>query len=258
MVDELQWGAGIGEGRAQCCDHRAQSRRQLIPRHRIGQGRRIYQNFKKAVFYVVSIHIPIVLMVAVPLLAGWEWANLFTPLHIIFLELVMGPTCSIAFENEPAEAGQMQQPPRPLTATFLAGAELARSLVQGLAIAAAVLGVYYEAMQRGEPVAVGRTLVFATLVMSNIFLTLVNRSFTLLVFQTLWVRNRVLWLMLALTLGLLLVALWLPAARHLFEFAPVSAGALGWCALAALVGTGWIEGYKVVLRRLAQQKHNSV
>ena len=214
----------------------------------IEQGRRIYQNFKKAVFYVVSIHIPIVLTVAVPLLAGWEWANLFTPVHIIFLELVMGPTCSIAFENEPAEAGQMQQPPRPLTTTFLAGNELARSLVQGLGIALAVLGVYYVAMQRGEPVAVGRTLVFATLVLSNIFLTLVNRSFTLSVFRTLRVPNRVLWLMLTLTLGLLLVTLLVPAARQLFAFAPVSAAALGWCALAALVGTGWIEGYKALLR----------
>ena len=214
----------------------------------IAQGRRIYQNFKKAVFYVVSIHIPIVLTVAVPLLAGWAWANLFTPVHIIFLELVMGPTCSIAFENEPAEAGQMQQPPRPLTATFLAGAELGRSLVQGIGIAAAVLGVYYVAMRQGQPVAVGRTLVFATLVLSNIFLTLVNRSFTQSVFRTLRVPNRVLWLMLGLTLVLLLATLLVPAARQLFGFAPVPAAALGWCALAALAGVGWVEMYKAVLR----------
>ncbi|MFD1470727.1 cation-translocating P-type ATPase [Hymenobacter caeli] len=215
----------------------------------IAQGRRIYQNFKKAVFYVVSIHIPIVLTVAVPLLAGWKWENLFTPVHIIFLELVMGPTCSIAFENEPAEAGQMRQPPRPLTATFLAGPELGRSLAQGLGIAAAVLGVYYYFMQQGAALPVGRTLVFATLVLSNIGLTLVNRSFTQSVFQTLRVPNRVLWLMLALTLALLLVALLVPAAQRLFGFAPVPAGALGGCALAALAGVGWVEGYKAALGR---------
>ena len=214
----------------------------------IAQGRRIYQNFKKAVFYVVSIHIPIILTVAVPLLAGWRWANLFAPVHIIFLELVMGPTCSIAFENEPAEAGQMQQPPRPLTATFLAGAELARSIVQGLGITLAVLGVYYVTMRQGQPVAVGRTLVFATLVLSNIVLTLVNRSLTRSVWQTLRVPNWVLWLMLGLTLGLLLASLLVPAAQQLFGFAPVSAAALGWCTLAALVGAGWIEVYKALLR----------
>ena len=220
----------------------------------IAQGRRIYQNFKKAVFYVVSIHIPIILTVAVPLLAGWSWANLFSPVHIIFLELVMGPTCSIAFENEPAEAGQMQQPPRPLTSTFLAGAELGRSIVQGLGIAAAVLGVYYVAMRQGEPLVVGRTLVFATLVLSNILLTLVNRSFTQSVFCTLRVPNRVLWLMLGLTLALLLATLFVPAARALFGFAPVPMTALGWSALAALVGVGWVEAFKSFLRSRNQKK----
>ncbi len=211
----------------------------------IAQGRRIYQNFKKAVFYVVSIHIPIILTVAVPLLAGWKFANLFTPVHVIFLELVMGPTCSIAFENEPAEAGQMQQRPRPLTATFLAGAELGRALAQGLGIAAAVLGVYYVAMQQGAAIEAVRTLAFATLVVSNILLTLVNRSFTLSVWQTLRVPNRVLWLMLALTLALLLTTLLVPAARALFGFVPVPMAALGGCAAAALAGVGWVEVYKL-------------
>ena len=217
----------------------------------IAQGRRIYQNFKKAVFYIVSIHIPIVLTVAVPLLAGWKWQNLLTPVHIIFLELVMGPTCSIAFENEPAEAGQMQQPPRPLTSTFLAGAELGRSLVQGLGITAAVLGVYYAATRLGQSEAAVRTLVFTTLVLSNILLALVNRSFTQSVFRTLRVPNRVLWLLLGITLVLLLITQFVPAAQWLFGFVPVPAAALAWCGLATLLGVGWVEGYKAVLRSRA-------
>jgi Ca2+-transporting ATPase len=158
----------------------------------------------------------------------------------------MGPTCSVAFENEPAEAGQMQQPPRRTTDTFLAGPELGRSIVQGLGITAAVLGVYYAFMQQGESVEVVRTLAFTTLVLSNIGLTLVNRSFTQSVFQTLRVPNPVLSLMLGLTFGLLLTMLFVPAARQLFGFAPVSAIQLGWCTLAALVGVGWIEVYKVI------------
>ena len=75
----------------------------------IAQGRRIYQNLKKAVAYIVSIHIPIILTVAIPLIFDWRIANLFAPIHVIFLELVMGPTCSIAFENEPAEANQIDR-----------------------------------------------------------------------------------------------------------------------------------------------------
>ena len=215
----------------------------------IRQGRRIYQNLKKAVAYIVSIHIPIILTVAIPLLADWKIANLFTPIHVIFLELVMGPTCSIAFENEPAEANQMQQPPRPLGATFLAGSELGRSIVQGLGIALAVLSVYSVAMQRGEPVTVVRTLVFTTLVLSNILLTLVNRSMTQSVFATLRIQNRWLWLMLALTFLLLLTTLFFAPARALFGFASVSPMAIGWCALAALIGVGWIEIYKAIVRR---------
>ena len=210
----------------------------------VAQGRRIYQNFKKAVSYVVSIHIPIVLTVAVPLLANWPIANLFSPIHVIFLELVMGPTCSIAFENEPAEEGQMRQAPRALTATLFAGSELGRSITQGLGIALAVLTVYGFAMQRGEPEAVVRTLAFSTLVMSNILLTLVNRSLTLSIFQTLRVPNPILWLMLGLTFALLLATLFFDPAQNLFGFAHVSAINFAWCALAAFVGVCWIEVYK--------------
>lgn len=217
----------------------------------IAQGRKIYQNLKKAIAYIVSIHIPIILTVAVPLLANWQWENLFSPIHVIFLELVMGPTCSIAFENEPAEPGQMQQPPRqatdrPRPETFLAGRELGRSIAQGLGISGAVLGVYYIAMQQGESVAVVRTLVFTTLVLSNILLTLVNRSFTQSIVKTIRIPNPILSLMEGLTFGLLLTTLFVPDARQLFGFAPVSASALGWCGLAALIGVGWIEIYKVI------------
>jgi P-type Ca2+ transporter type 2C len=212
----------------------------------IAQGRRIYQNLKKAIAYIVSIHIPIILTVMVPLLASWQLANLFSPIHVIFLELVMGPTCSIAFENEPAEPGQMQQPPRKAKDTFLAGRELGRSLLQGLGISGAVLGIYYVAMQQGESVEVVRTLTFTTLVISNILLTLVNRSFTQSVFQTIRIPNPTLLLMLGLTFTLLLTTLFVPAARELFGFNPVPILNLGWCGLVALMGVGWVEVYKLV------------
>jgi Ca2+-transporting ATPase len=212
----------------------------------IAQGRRIYQNLQKAVSYIVSIHLPIILTVAVPLLAAWPLANLFGPVHIIFLELVMGPTCSIAFENEPAEADQMRQPPRLRTASFLSGPALGRSVLQGVGISLAVLGVYYAAMQQGAAAPVVRTLVFTTLVLSNIGLALVNRSFTEPVWRTIQVPNRLLGLLLGLTLALLLAVLLVPAARQLFGFVLVSGAELGWCALAALLGVGWIEVYKLL------------
>ncbi len=112
-----------------------------------------------------------------------------------------------------------------------------------------MLGVYYVTMQQGESVKVVRTLAFTTLVISNILLTLVNRSFTQSVFQTLQVPNPIMTLLLGLTFGLLLTTLFVPDARQLFEFAPVSVRALGWCGLASLVGVGWIEGYKAIQKR---------
>lgn len=214
----------------------------------IAQGRRIYQNLKKAIAYIVSIHIPIVLTVAVPLLAGWKLENLFSPIHIIFLELVMGPTCSIAFENEPAEAGQMSQAPRKMADTFLAGKELYRSIAQGLGIALAVLSVYYVTMHQGQSIDGVRTQVFLTLVLSNIALTLVNRSFTQPVWKTIRVPNWMLWLMLGLTLCLLLATLFIPPVQHLFGFTRIPVSAFGWCGLAALAGVGWIEGYKAFIQ----------
>ncbi|WP_205684177.1 cation-translocating P-type ATPase [Deinococcus sp. LM3] len=214
----------------------------------VAQGRRIYSNLQKAVAYIVAIHIPIILTVAAPLLLGWRLENLLSPIHIIVLELVMGPTCSVAFENEPAEPGQMRRPPRRLNASFLAGRELGRSVAQGLGITLAVLGIYLAAMTQGQDAPVVRTLVFTTLVLSNILLVLVSRSFTLSAVRTLRTPNRVLWLLLGLTLALLLTTLFFGPAQRLFGFAPVPAASLGWCALAALLGVGWIEGFKAAGR----------
>jgi Ca2+-transporting ATPase len=98
----------------------------------VAQGRRIYGNLKKAIRYIITIHIPIILTVVLPLLFGWIYPNILTPLHVIFLELIMGPTCSIVFENEPLEPGSMSRGPRPRGRTFLTWVELRVSVLQGL------------------------------------------------------------------------------------------------------------------------------
>ena len=84
----------------------------------VAMGRKIYANLKKAIQYIISIHIPIILTVALPLIFGWIYPAIFSPVHVIFLEIIMGPTCSIVYENEPLEANIMQQKPRVITNTF--------------------------------------------------------------------------------------------------------------------------------------------
>jgi Ca2+-transporting ATPase len=105
----------------------------------VALGRKIYDNLKKAIQYIVSIHIPIILIVTAPLLLMWKFTDIFSPVHVIFLELIMGPTCSIIYENEPMEPGTMQRPPRKMGATFLSLKQLTLSIIQGLMITAGCL-----------------------------------------------------------------------------------------------------------------------
>ncbi|HEY9000727.1 MAG TPA: cation-translocating P-type ATPase [Mucilaginibacter sp.] len=152
-------------------------------------GRKIYANLKKAIQYIISIHIPIILTVFMPLVLGWVYPNIFSPVHVIFLELIMGPTCSIVYENESMEKNTMLRPPRPYTTTFFNWKELATSVIQGLFITLGTLTVYQLSVAKGYTEITTRSMVFLTLITANIFLTLVNRSFHYSVITTLKSRN---------------------------------------------------------------------
>ncbi len=135
----------------------------------ISMGRKIYANLKKAIQFIISIHIPIILTVFIPLALGWMYPNIFSPVHIIFLELVMGPTCSIVYENEPIEKNTMSQKPRRFTDTFFNWKELSTSIIQGLVITIGTLFCYQYAIYQGFNEEVTRTMVFVVLVTANIF-----------------------------------------------------------------------------------------
>ena len=140
-------------------------------------GRKIYNNFLKAIRYIISIHIPIILTASLPVAFGWAYPNIFTPIHVIFLELIMGPTCSIFFEREPAEQDNMRLGPRQKSGLFTTE-ELLISIMQGIVIATGVLILYYFFMNNGHSIEEVRTIVFTTLILSNVFLTFADRSFT--------------------------------------------------------------------------------
>jgi Ca2+-transporting ATPase len=138
----------------------------------------------------------------IPLALGWVYPNIFTPVHIIFLELVMGPTCSIVYENEPMEKNTMVQKPRPFTSTFFNWKELNTSIIQGLMITAGTLTIYQYAVHQGFNESLTRTMVFTAIISSNIFLTLVNRSFYYSIFTTLKYRNNLVLLIISITIGI--------------------------------------------------------
>jgi P-type Ca2+ transporter type 2C len=183
-------------------------------------GRRIYSNLKKAIQYIISIHIPIVLTVFIPLALGWIYPNIFSPVHIIFLELVMGPTCSIMYENEPMEKNSMAQKPRPLTNTFFNWKELNTSILQGLMISAGTLTIYQYAVHQGFDESLTRTMVFTAIISSNIFLTLVNRSFYYSVFTTMKYKNNLVFLIICITMVITGLLLYIRPLSKFFLFEP--------------------------------------
>ncbi|HMX40358.1 MAG TPA: cation-translocating P-type ATPase, partial [Saprospiraceae bacterium] len=210
----------------------------------IRMGRRIYDNLRKAIRYIISIHLPIVLVVLLPLLLGWPYTHILLPLHVIFLELVMDPTAAIAFENEPAEPNLMRRPPRRGDASLFSWKELGLSMLQGVMITVAVLGMYLLAVQLGKSEAGVRSVVFATLVASNLFLTLSNRSFEYALHHTLFFRNRMLPVILTVSAAMLIAILYLPFLTQLFRMEPLSAMELALCVWAGFCGVAWFEAYK--------------
>ena len=184
----------------------------------IAMGRRIYKNLKKAIQYIISIHIPIILTVFIPLALGWVYPNIFSPIHIIFLELIMGPTCSILFENEHMEVNTMSQKPRPLSTTFFSFRELTTSIIQGLMITLGTLFVYQYAIQNDYEETLTRTMVFTVLIAANVFLTLVNRSFYYSILTTIKYKNNLVLLIISITVTLVGLLLFVKPLTRFFEF----------------------------------------
>lgn len=207
----------------------------------IAMGRRIYTNLKKAIQYIISIHIPIILTVFIPLALGWIYPNIFSPIHIIFLELIMGPTCSIVYENEPMEKNTLEDRPRPFTTTFFNLRELATSIVQGLAITLGTLAIYQYAVSQTWDEATTRAMVFATLITANIFLTLVNRSFLYSIFTTLRYKNNLIYGVIGLTILInTSILFWKPLADF-FDFKVLTIEQTGISILVGFISVIWYE-----------------
>lgn len=215
----------------------------------IAMGRKIYLNLKKAIQYIISIHIPIIMIVFIPLALGWIYPNIFTPVHIIFLEIIMGPTCSIIYENEPMESNLMLLKPRPFTTTFFNFKEILMSIVQGLVITAGLLFVYQHCVRTGCTEAVTRTTIFLTIITANVFLTLANRSFYYSIFTTIRYRNNLVPMIIGITIAITALLLFVPAFSRFFLFDAVSGMQFGISVLVGLVSVLWIEVYKAFRRR---------
>ena len=214
----------------------------------VALGRKIYENLKKAIRYIISIHIPIILVVTLPLIFGWIYTEIFTPIHVIFLELIMGPTCSIIFENEPIEKNSMTKPPRKMTTDFFSIKELFISIIQGLVITGMCLGLGYYFISEGNDLPFVRTIIFTTLILSNIFLTLVNRSFYYSILTTLRYKNNLIPIVIMVSLFVLFLSIYFAPVQDVFGLKAL--GYVHWlmCLVVSFFGVIWVEIYKYWVR----------
>jgi Ca2+-transporting ATPase len=215
----------------------------------VAMGRKIYENLKKAIRYIISIHIPIILTVLIPLIFNWKYPNIFSVVHIIFLELIMGPTCSIIFENEPMEKDLMLQKPRPFSDTFFNLRELSISIIQGLMISAGALMIYQFALHQDYNEQQTRTMTFATLITANIMLTLVNRSFVFSIATTMRYQNKLIPAVIFLTLTLTGLMIFVPSLAHFFEFETITLPDLFKCIVLGTLSVIWFEAVKYTTRK---------
>jgi P-type Ca2+ transporter type 2C len=207
-------------------------------------GRAIFDNLRKAMSYILAVHIPIAGLSLIPLLLGWP--PVFAPVHIVFLEMIINPACSIVFEAEPAERDVMHRPPRRPQQRLFGIHAVSLSLLQGAGLLLASLGVLGYALHTGAGEGEARAMAFLTLVTGNLGLILVNRSWQYRLPTSLRRHNAALWWVTGGAAAFLALALTTPFVRAIFHFAPISAAATV-ISLAAGIGSAlWFEFLKPV------------
>ena len=199
-------------------------------------GRRIFDNLQKSMSYLLSVHVPIAGMALLPVLLGMP--TMFFPMHIAFLELIIDPACSLAFENEEAESDIMQRPPRETHAKLFSGSRLLLSLLQGVGVLVVVMGAYLWGIKNLAE-AEARAFAFVVLVIADMLLIFSHRTRQKSLWASLRSLNKMLAIVAGSTLLLLALVLYVPWLANLLRFAPLSPLLLATATGIAFIGVGW-------------------
>jgi Ca2+-transporting ATPase len=213
----------------------------------VRMGRRIFDNLRKAIAYTFAVHVPIVGLSLIPVLLGWPL--ILAPVHIAFLELIIDPACSIVFEAEAEETNIMRRPPRRITERLFDKRTILLSMIQGVGVLLILLAVFAVALYWGQGETDARALAFCSLVVANLALIQTNRS---------WLRgflsagscpNRAMAWVTGGALSLLVLVLYLPPLRHIFNFSVLHPNDIALCIGAGLGSVAWFEVLKMFTRR---------
>jgi Ca2+-transporting ATPase len=212
----------------------------------VKMGRRIFDNIRKAVSYIFAVHVPIAGLSMVPVFFA-DWPLLLLPIHVVFLELIIDPACSVIFEAEDAEPNTMNRPPRSPTESLFSVRSIGLSLLQGFSVLVVLLAVFWMAGLLGHAENdTRRALVFTALVVANLSLILTNRSWSRGILSMLKEPNPALWWVVGGTAIMLTIVLNVPFVRGLFHFNPLHAADVALCVAAGVASVLWFELLKVV------------
>ncbi len=219
----------------------------------VRMGRRIYDNLKKAIAYIFSIHIPIAGMSVIPVLFGWPLILL--PLHIVFLELIIDPACSVVFETEGEEANIMTRKPRSMDKKLFNREAVVVAFLQGFVVLLIVALIFVTSINQGLGEQTARTMAFATIVTANLALILANRSWAHTIIGTLRKPNKAFWWILAIATVALIVVIYVPQLSGLFNFSPLNPMNLLISIGAGISSIIWFEIYKAT--KIFRSRKNS-
>ncbi len=214
----------------------------------VAMGRRIFDNIKKSMIYILAIHVPIAGISLVPLF--FNWPLILFPAHVVLLEMIIDPACALVFEAEKPEADSMNRPPRQVADKLINREMVMVSVLQGISVFIVILAVFGTAMylQRDENEA--RALTFVTLIVGNLGLIFVNRSWSETMVGAVRSQNTVLWWVTGGAVLFVGAVLCVPFLRNLFKFAELHAVDLLICVAAGILSIAWFEIFKMVrLRR---------
>jgi Ca2+-transporting ATPase len=183
----------------------------------IHSGRKIFDNLQKAMSYIMAIHIPIIGLALLPALLP-SLPLLLMPLHIVFMELIIDPVCSVAFETEQEEKGVMKRPPRNPEHKFFGGKKVWWSILQGLLLLAMVMAVYFLSLGEGHTDREVRAIAFSSLIIGNIFLILSNLSRTRSFLSVFRERNYAAIIIFVAATVMLFMIMTIPSLQHIFSF----------------------------------------
>lgn len=211
----------------------------------VRMGRKIFDNLQKALAYIFAIHVPIAGLSLIPVFFA-DMPLILWPVHIVFLELIIDPACSIIFEAEKEEKNVMSRPPKDINEPFFGAKKILLSCSQGIGILFICLLVYLVGLKMGYSASGVRTLTFVTLIVSNIAVILSNRSWTSNIFTILFTPNKAVKWVVGGAVFFLMLILNIPFLLELFQFERIGWFELLICTAAGFSSIVWFEVYKQI------------